>query len=199
MTSDADLSAPVVDDRPPASDADAPRPDGFWAWSNEIYEAKGVAATLLRLQDDAGLNVNILLWCLWCARTFEPAPASVIKSAHEDAAAWTADVAKHLRAARRALKNPPKHVDADRARALKKRVKKAELDAEEIEQTMLEALAEDGLAAAQNEAGGSARDRALANLSAYLDLVGAAADGDDRAGVAALVGLVFDAPAKGEA
>jgi len=42
--------------------------DGFWAWSLRVYAQSGVAAACLRLQDEAGLDVNLLLFALYAGR-----------------------------------------------------------------------------------------------------------------------------------
>ena len=39
----------------------------FWNFSIVIYGQPGVREACLRLQDKAGLDVNVLLYCLWRA------------------------------------------------------------------------------------------------------------------------------------
>ncbi len=148
--------------------------ESFWTWSTSAYERRGVAAALLRLQDDAGLNVNILLWCLWCAQRYGEIPDLVIRKAADITAHWSADVTESLRRARRALKSPPAQADADAAKALRKTLKKAELDAEEIEQAMLERLAADQLAAPDELSEDESKACARRNLASYAALAGAA-------------------------
>ncbi len=113
----------------------------FWHWSEDVYAQKGVSALLLQMQDDFGLNVNLLLWSIWTAQHYGEAPKPVIKEAGATIDAWNTDVCQNLRRARRALKTPPKAADNDLAQALRKKVKKAELDAEEIEQKILQTIA----------------------------------------------------------
>lgn len=43
--------------------------DGFWAYSLRVYARSGVAAACLRLQDEAGLDVNLLLFALYAGRS----------------------------------------------------------------------------------------------------------------------------------
>ena len=143
----------------------------FWDWSLEHYQQKAVSSTLLKLQDDAGLNVNLLLWCLWCARDYEQIPELVLRKAHDLTSRWSADLAISLRQVRRALKSPPKQADADKAKALREVIKKAELSAEEIEQLMLENLAEENLKPVGDTVG--YEQRARRNLVSYATLAGA--------------------------
>lgn len=42
--------------------------DGFWAHSLRVYAQPGVSAACLRLQDEAGLDVNLLLLALYAGR-----------------------------------------------------------------------------------------------------------------------------------
>ena len=145
--------------------------EDFWEWSARAYARPGVKAQLLDLQDAQALNVNILLWCCWTG-TRRGAPSElVIRKAIDLTSAWSRDVTGALRAARRALKSPPRQAPAEGVEALRAKVKSAELDAEKLEQGMLQALAEDASPRARDApaALGEAR-RALAR---YADLAGA--------------------------
>ncbi|MFQ5564293.1 MAG: TIGR02444 family protein [Parvularculaceae bacterium] len=144
----------------------------FWTWSVKCYGGDGVEPVLLKLQDEFDLNVNILLWCCWCAERFPVLPDIAIRKAMDLSKHWAQDVSGALRRARRSLKTPPPEADADAADALRRRIKEAELAAERIEQTMYETLAlmmfEDGALTAK------IRRRARRNLATYVALSGAA-------------------------
>lgn len=43
-------------------------PSDFWAFSTRLYSDPAVAALCLRLQDNAGVNVNMLLFLCWCLK-----------------------------------------------------------------------------------------------------------------------------------
>lgn len=118
----------------------------FWRWSNGIYGAAGVKDRLLKLQDAQALNVNVLLWCCWIAETFEPPADLLLRKAADLAAEWTREVTGPLRAARRALKSPPRQVGRETCAALRDKIASVELAAEEVEQSLLERLALDELA-----------------------------------------------------
>jgi uncharacterized protein (TIGR02444 family) len=145
----------------------------FPDWSREIYARQGAEPVLLRLQDAHGLNVNLLLWCLWCGVAFREPPEIVLRKAVDLSSSWTLAATAPLRSVRRNLKTPPRAAPADAARRLRDGVKAAELAAEEVEQQMLEALARQALELAPAAAAG-ARARARRNLASYVRLVDAA-------------------------
>lgn len=140
----------------------------FWAWSLAAYEREGVAARLLALQDDHDLNVNLLLWCAWCASGRGEISELVMRKAMDLSGSWSRDVTAALRGARRALKAPPPQADADAAATLREDVKRAELAAERIEQNMLQQLAADQLSPSPDA--GSAARRLRRNLARYAEL-----------------------------
>jgi len=114
-------------------------PDGeaFWRFSLALYARPGAAAALLRLQDRAGLDVNLLLFALWCG-----ASRAVRLDAERLAAATAASVAikeavEPLRGLRRRLKGAELG-DGDR---LRQRVAVLEVAAEREAQRCLAAAA----------------------------------------------------------
>jgi len=137
-----------------------------------VYGKGDVAPRLLRLQDKHGLNVNLLLWCLWCGVHFEEPPEIVIRKAVDLTGGWNKDVTARLRAARRALKSAPSGAPAKSVAALGERLKVEELEAERIEQEMLENLSANALKRTPSEDAGASRGRR--NLAAYARLAGAA-------------------------
>jgi uncharacterized protein (TIGR02444 family) len=142
-------------------------PPGFWEWSGAAYARAGSAEALLKLQDEFGLDVNILLWCCWCAQTKRPVSDLALREAIQATAEWSRDVTSVLRKARRALKTPPLAINAG---ALCNAVKDAELEAERLEQALLENLA-GGVDAGRVDA--HAPDDARFFLARYADLAGA--------------------------
>jgi uncharacterized protein (TIGR02444 family) len=138
---------------------------GFWQWSLQCYAAEGAAPLLLRLQDNFGFNVNLLLWCAWCAGHYRELPEETMRTAMNLSARWSGEVSAPLRAARRALKSPPAEADAGAVSDLRASVKAAELAAERIEQEMLARLAADVLPRLDDAAGAEIRLRR--NFAAY--------------------------------
>jgi uncharacterized protein (TIGR02444 family) len=124
----------------------APTAADFQDWAEERYARAGVADILLELQDMLGLNVNVLLWCGWCAENFAETPELPLKRASDLIEGFSRDVTAALRAARRALKNAPRQADGEAALALRSDIRALEFKAERIEQQMLAALAIESLA-----------------------------------------------------
>lgn len=153
------------DDSPPSSEAD------FWAWSLERYAREGVESLSLRLQDEFALNVNMALWSCWCATRYETAPDIVVRKAMDVSGQWSAGVTAPLRGARRFLKG---RREPEGSEDLRRRVKAAELRAEELEQMMLEALARSALTPAAAKDDSDVRMRARRNLATYAALAGTA-------------------------
>ena len=133
-----------------SSDNAIPDRDGlpdteFWTWSLTAYDRPGAAPSLLRLQDEAGLNVNVILWCLWCAEKYREPEEALLRTAIDLTNRWSAPIAAHLRAARKLLKSPPPQANPANAETVRDGIKKAELDAEKLEQDILQALAQNHL------------------------------------------------------
>lgn len=144
---------------------------GFWEWSLRIYARPGVEALLLTLQDRHGLDVNLLLWRLWCAERFEEPSDLVGRKAADAMRRWSDDVTAPMRRVRRALKAGPQQALAGRAAAVAERLKQIELAAEKIAQDVLEGLATEHLLPAQDAEG--AVSRARRSLAAYVRTTGA--------------------------
>ncbi|MEL6363809.1 MAG: TIGR02444 family protein [Pseudomonadota bacterium] len=149
------------------SDESAGDTEGFWDWSNRVYRLSGVADRLINLQDANKFDVNLVLWCVWLGLHVGAVKPKAVRKAVAAAEDWDAHVVKPLRAARKALKSAPG--EAEGADALRKKVKDAELEAERIEQSLLEGLA-------PSEADEPASNAAArSNLLAYRDALGSSA------------------------
>lgn len=141
-------------------------PANFWDWSLETYSRPGVAEVLLDLQDRFYLSVNMLLWCVWGSRFFEPAPDIVIRKAADISLQWSRSVTEPLREVRRKLKAAPPEVPADQANALYLKLKDDELAAERMEQDMLDAFTRRSLI--PQEPGPHAIANSRKSLAAYI-------------------------------
>jgi uncharacterized protein (TIGR02444 family) len=143
----------------------------FWAFSVAVYAADGVAEECLRLQERLGLDVNLLLFAAYmgAAEGMRLAKAD-IASAHGAVADWHDEVVRPIRAARQALKAPAAATDDTlqlAAASLRLNVKRAELDAEKIEQALLWQWSRAHLPDLQHDGGALA-----ANLREVLALFG---------------------------
>lgn len=163
--------------------SDLPR-SAFWDFSLEFYRRPGVAEACLALQDRHAIDVNLLLACLWMGRQGRLLSRAALAHMMDEAEALHAQVVRPLRAARRGLKKPAE--SGGRLAAplgqLRARVKAAELEAEHIEQLLIEAA----LAAAETTPAPVAT-ACHANINAYLAAMGVPPDGEDKPALALLV------------
>ncbi len=113
---------------------DKPAPSPFWSFSLRLYGRPGAPAACIALQEKNGVDVNVLLFCLFAAasgRALGVGDAEKIIAAVDP---WKAGAVAPLRAARVFLREPPPVVDAADAAALRRRVKAIELEAERLQQ-----------------------------------------------------------------
>ena len=144
----------------------------FWNFSLAVYGVSAVQDECLDLQDQFGLDVNLVLLCAFLGAVHGVALTSEdIASARQEVRHWHEQIVCTLRAARRNLKTIElKDAEAAKAAAqLRSQVKAAELESERIEQAMLEQWAAARLAAWPR---GNARDAVPANLQALLAAYG---------------------------
>jgi len=142
----------------------------FWAFSLAVYARPGVAEACLRLQEARSLDVNLLLHALWCGALGHRITLPERRRLDEAAAPWHAGAVRPLRAVRRWLKTQ-EALPAAEAEPLRAAVKAQELEAERLEQGLLESLL-----APPPGPGGPAH--AAANLSALVPVPSAGERGD---------------------
>jgi uncharacterized protein (TIGR02444 family) len=114
----------------------------FWEFSLTVYGAPGVQEECLLLQDRYGVDINMLLFCAYVGAIYGALLSDRdVLAAVAAAGEWNATIVGNLREARRALKPFAADLSATGAlaAALRTAVKAAELEAERIEQMMLEA------------------------------------------------------------
>ncbi len=145
--------------------------DAFWRFSVELYAKPGVEPALLMLQDVDGLEVNLVLFCLFAGARGQRFDEATIIAMRERARIWGQGVVGPLRAARRSLK--PLVPQSAVAGPLRAEVKRLELMAEQAMQATLADLLGDDLPAGQGAAG---RGLAEANLVAYVAAEGRAGE-----------------------
>lgn len=140
----------------------------FWDFSNAVYVAPGVANECLNLQDEHGVDVNVLLFCAYAAVVAGVRLSEQnVRDADAHISVLRQSVIIPLRACRRAMKAGIAALNAsDHARAeqLRSQVKKIELAAEQFEQERLAAW----LTANARAECGDLPDRLGANLAALL-------------------------------
>ena len=156
------------DDRTAESPSATDNP--LWTFSVALYDRPGVREACLALQDRAGIDVNLILFCCWAAQEGKGRlTRAEIQSAMAVVAVWRVQVLQPLRRVRRRLR---KGGASDEGR-LREDLLKAELAAERIEQRRLHA----GLAQEPAASGRSADRRqadARYNCGVYFDETGVA-------------------------
>ena len=113
----------------------------YWDWAVKAHGRAGVDAALTGLQDSHGQCVAYLLWAAWAAHEGRPLSPEILKQGAALAQHWEGAATRPLRAARRNLKTPAKHVNDEAREALREQVRKAEFAAERLLMETLEALA----------------------------------------------------------
>lgn len=134
--------------------------ESFWDYSLALYARPRVEPALLALQDEAGLEVNLILFCCYAAARGVELGAPDIDAMRRIGTVWAEGVVRTLRDVRRALKPLAATPETEAAR-LRDEVKQAELAAEKTMQEALEALLP------EHRAAGS-RELAERNLAAWL-------------------------------
>ena len=141
----------------------------FWRFSVRLYARSGVEAACLALQE-AGADVNLLLFCCWQGSLGCRLGKPVLRQAIRSVAVWQRQVVQALRQARRSSK--VSGIPVESGRALSKQVAKLELEAEYLEQLM---LAQHAVSEKQPAGASQAEQISAENLLRYLDLLGISA------------------------
>jgi uncharacterized protein (TIGR02444 family) len=136
----------------------------FWRFSLGFYRQPAVAEACLRLQDEAGVDVNLLFYLLWHAALERKLDAADVAAIEQRIAPWREQVVAPLRAIRRAIKVPPPVIETGTAEAYRTKVKGLELEAERLQQEALYDLAQ---TSRFGEPASSAEEAAGANIDAY--------------------------------
>lgn len=161
---------------------DLPESAGLWRFARRIYARRGVEAACHTLQDRFGLDVNLLLFCLWMGHTRGLLTRREIAAASRAIARWRAAAIEPLRAVRRRLK--PAAATNPAVAALRRRILAAELAAERI------ALARLAATVAGKRPGTPGAAAAAGNVASCLTRAGVSPAGPARRHVAALLSAV---------
>jgi uncharacterized protein (TIGR02444 family) len=116
----------------------------FWRFSVKFYGVPSVAPACIELQDQAGVDVNVLFFLLWNATQKRTFSRDQVAEIERRIGSWREIAVVPLRAVRRALKSPPAAIAPDAAEGFRTRIKAVELEAERLQQEALYDLAESG-------------------------------------------------------
>jgi uncharacterized protein (TIGR02444 family) len=145
-------------------EAAPPGKSPFWRFSVKFYAEPGVAQACIDLQDQAGVDVNLLFFLLWNAAQGRALSDAEVKELDRGFGAWRDLAVVPLRELRRALKSPPAAVAPDAAEGFRTRIKAVELEAERLQQEAMYALAQSG---PLGQAADSKVDAARRSVAAY--------------------------------
>jgi uncharacterized protein (TIGR02444 family) len=135
----------------------------FWRFSLGFYRQPGVADACIALQDECGVDVNVLMFFLWFATQLKEVSPEHARAVWEQAALWRDHVVAPLRGVRRKLKEGVPLVARDTAEFFRTRIKAVELESERLEQEALFAM----IPSIKTTAAPSVEAAARANVLAY--------------------------------
>lgn len=111
----------------------------LWDFSLHQYARPGVSRLCINLQDEHGVNVNLLLWALWlgyCGKTLD---TRLLAQAQRKIHSWDQHYVVPLRQLRRRMK-VEFGAENTAVEAVRARIKQAELLAEKYVLSLLESL-----------------------------------------------------------
>ena len=146
-----------------------PQSSPFWSFSLGYYRGAGVSEACLELQDNCGVDVNVVLFLLWMASSQQrQVGADAVKRLADKVRPWQVDVIGPIRTLRRRLKSDAPLLDKGSAELFRTRIKAVELESERLQQEAMYALAS-GIA---SEPAPSAAAAARASIAAYQQALG---------------------------
>ena len=112
----------------------------FWQFSINVYAQDGVPEACIRLQEEHGIDVNVLLFCCWSAAIGNGAlTPEELAAARNAVMPWNREIVQGLRAVRNFLKDGYDGFDIADSEGLRQRVLGIEINAEHKEQIRLAA------------------------------------------------------------
>ena len=163
-----------------------PSDNPLWLFSLKVYGNPDVEPACLRLQENAGADVNLVLFCCWLGLAdYGQVAAPQLRDLLIATSRWHEKSIGPLRALRRDLKGNFDPVSSNLGEATRQKVLAAELEAERALQGVL-------FESVQHLAGNDKTDQqrgedALANVTTYFQLADIAEDEAVRQDVLAIV------------
>ena len=107
----------------------------LWEFSLELYGRPGVQSACLSLQEDMGMDVNILLYCCWRG----PMETEELESLMTKLGPWQRGVVSGLRTVRQLIKPMIKDLSehSEVVAQLRKKIAGLELEAEKLQQSIM--------------------------------------------------------------
>ena len=102
----------------------------FWRFSLHFYRHHGVSDACIALQDEQGVDVNLLLFLFWLADDSRLLSADEVKKLDDAVRDWRNLTIVPIRDTRRKLKGAATLVEPGKQEAFRNKVKAVELEAE---------------------------------------------------------------------
>jgi len=167
----------------------------FWNYSLATYAGPGVADACIFLQDEFGLNVNLLLFCVWSgAEGPGRLESEQIRECINTVRDWQERVVKPLRAVRRYSKDEPVAIPDALRKIFRPNLLAVELDAEHVEQLAIAEIMKPAADKQSTDTGLLHRRRsadAIQNLLAYLAIEDIALEDRVSRSLRTIVGQAF--------
>ncbi len=167
--------------------------EDFWTFSLRVYAKADVAPACLALQNQYGLDVNLLLYGCWLGARGVQLDVASLTPAMAFSGRWSEHVVRPLRRARTWMKNDSDargQLPADIYDELRESIKTIELEAERLQQLALEAMTVD------SEQTPTRADEAAThmgkNLALYASEAGITLDTDARKHLGIIIGACAD-------
>ncbi len=141
----------------------------FWRFSLSFYRQTGVSEACIGLQDDCGVNVNLLLFLFWLACDGRLLTSDEVKKLDDAVRDWRNLTIVPIRDVRRKLKGARTMVEIGTQEAYRNKIKTVELEAERLQQQALYASTK----FAPLGAPAAAAEAARGNVAAYERVMGA--------------------------
>jgi len=135
----------------------------FWRFSLKFYRQPSVSEACIALQDEFGVDVNLLLFLLWLASDDRQLSVDEVRMLDDNVRDWRNLTIVPIRDVRRKLKGAATLVDPGAQEAFRNKVKTVELEAERLQQEAMCTMA----AGMTSEAAPSVEAAARASIAAY--------------------------------
>jgi uncharacterized protein (TIGR02444 family) len=163
----------------------------FWDFALGVYRSEGVPPACLNLQERHGIDVNLMLFCLWLGHSgrgrLDGAEMAQVIAASD---LWHRKVVKSLRFVRRALKDGFTEAPEELRQQLRAQVQATEIDAEHLEQLILAAAVPREPLSADAPLAERGAD-AVASFGIYLNTLSATIEPRDAVDLAHILGKAF--------
>lgn len=165
----------------PAPTSESASASTLWSYATQYYDQDGVAELCLRLQDEYGFDVNLLLYCCWYGHCYGTLSETQLKTCFDYSRHWQDNAVKPIRSSRRWLKTELSRIsDQEQVTSLtelRERIKRIELELEKQQLETLQALSDPATSSSEPTGSRAAIQGNLKQLCRMMEIDEAAIDG----------------------